>query len=269
MNADMFDIEGLFKYYSKTILKESSRQPLIESEVMVDYLNSTSLGRLKDSELIRKITAEVPKRFKTVLYYDDDPALLPTSFQVSLIFDITFDINQIKNDYSSTQIDAKKDVDIDDDEIDKMIMQKMKDKGKTVVPKKQIVDLDGFFVDVFKKNIPSFTLNGRLNDLIRAGVVPIDDYKVFSVTYSTQVDDKLLYRHLDTAVKKNKPVMKSQFGYEIGFECKDRSRAKTLKEVADFTLRFAKSMDGSILKDTQYYRISEKYIAPKKTTPNV
>lgn len=255
MNNEMFDIEGLFKYYSKSILKESARQPLMESEVIVKF---DAPNNIKDKELARKVQTEKPKRFKTVVYYDDDPALLPTSFQISYSYKVAFDIEHIKADYSTTQIDANSNLDIDDDKIEKMIQQQMKQKVKTIQPKKQVVDMDSFYVDVFKKIFPSYTLNGKLNDLIRAGVLPIDDYKIYSITYSTQVDDKLLYRHLDTAIKQNKRAVVAPFGYEIGFESKDKSRAKTQSEVITFALDFSKIMDGSIFKDTQYYKISTK-----------
>ncbi len=171
---------------------------------------------------------------------------------------MNFNIEKIKENYSDTQIDAKSNVNIDDDEIEKMIQQQMKQKGPKMQPKKQIVNMDGFFVDVFKKIFPVSTMNGKLNDLIRAGVLPIGDFKIYSIVYSTQVDDKLMYRHLDTAVKQNKPVVAIPFGYEIGFECKDKSRARTQSEIVQFTLDFSKAMDGSIFKDTQYYTIGLK-----------
>ena len=255
MNNELFDIEGLFKYYSKNILKESSKQPLIESEIKVEFSSPT---QVKDKELAKKIQVENPTRFKTVLYYDDDPSLLPSSFQISYSYKVMFDLDKIKENYSTTQIDAKSDINIDDDAIDKMINQKMKQKNTTVQPKKQIVNMDGFFVDVFKKIFPVSTMNGRLNDLIRAGVLPIEDFKVYSIVYSTQVDDKLMYRHLDAAIKKNQPSLAVSFGYEIGFEAKDRSTAKTLNEVVEFALDFSKALDGSIFKDTQYYTIGLK-----------
>jgi len=251
----MFDLEDLFKYYSKNILKESAKQPLIESEIIVKF---DAPNNVKDRELARKVQIEKPNKVKTILYYDDDPALLPSSFQISYSYKVNFNLEQIKEDYSITHINAKKEIDIDDDEIEKMIQQKMKEKNPIVQPKKQIVDMDGFFVDVFKKTFPVSTLNGKLNDLIRAGVLPIKDFKVYSIVYSTQVDDKLMWRHLDTAVKQNKSAVAIPYGYEIGFECKDRSRAKTQSEIVSFALDFSKAMEGSIFKDTQYYTISLK-----------
>lgn len=255
MNNEMFDIEGLFKYYSKSILKESAKQPLLENEVIVKFDSPTTI---KDKELARKVQVEKSKKVKTVVYYDDDQSLLPSSFQISYSYKVDFDLRKIKENYSTTQIDAKSDVDIDDDAIDKMIQQQMKQKNKGIQPKKQIVNMDGFYVDVFKKTFPVSTMNGKLNDLIRAGVLPIQDFKIYSIVYSTQVDDKLMYRHLDTAVKQNKPAVSIPYGYEIGFECKDRSRAKTQSEIISFALDFSKAMDGSIFKDTQYYKISRK-----------
>lgn len=255
MNNEMFDIEGLFKYYSKSILKESARQPLMENEVIIKF---DAPNNIKDKELARKVQTEKPKKFKTVLYYDDDPALLPSSFQISYSYKVNFNIENIKQDYLRTQIDTKSNINIDDDEIEKMIQQQMKQKGTKIQPKKQIINMDAFFVDVFKKIFPVYTMSGKLNDLIRAGVLPIDDFKIYSIVYSTQVDDKLMYRHLDTAIKQNKPAVSILFGYEIGFECKDMSRARTQSEIVSFALDFSKAMDGSIFKDTQYYTIGLK-----------
>jgi len=245
-----FDIVDLYSFYGRNILKESVKKPLLENEDVIDL----DKPKLKDTELIRKIMAERSKRFKTIIYFDDDPALIPSSFQISYTYKIIFDINQIKKDYSSTQLDND-DENIDDDAIDRMIMQKMKNKDKGIEPKKQMVDMDGFYVDVFKKNLPSYTLNGKLNDLIRAGVLPIDNWKVYTITYSTQVTDDLLFRNLEKAVKQNKPAYLSPFGYEIGFECTDKRTAKTKNEVVEFALKFSKGLEGSIFKDTQYYKI--------------
>ncbi len=252
---NMFDIENLFKYYSKSILKESNKQNLLENEIVVKF---DAPINVKDKELAMKLKNENPKRFKTVVYYDNDPSLLPTSFQISYSYKVNFNTDKIREDYSATQLDVEKNLDIDDDEIEKMIQQQMKQKGPKIQPKKVIVNMDGFFVDVFKKLFPVATLNGRLNDLIRAGVLPMGDFKIYSIVYSTQVDDKLMYRHLETAIKQNKPSISIPYGYEIGFECKDKNRARTQSEIVSFALDFSKAMNGSIFKDTQYYTIGQK-----------
>ena len=239
MSDNMFDIEGLFKYYSKTILKESKKYPLMESETKLPLPN-------------------ISQKFNATIFYDKDPALVPSSFQISYNYKIVFNINQIKADYSSTQLSGEKNIDIDDDAIEKMIQKKMKSKTQEVRPKVQTVDTDGFFVDVFKKNIPSYTLTGKLNDLIRAGVIPIENWKVYGITYSTQVDDNLLWRKLETEIKRGKPALASPFGYEISFENTDKSRAKTEQEVKQFATEFSKALEDSIFKDTQYYKITRR-----------
>ena len=238
MNDNMFDIEGLFRYYSKNTLKESKRYPLTEGE-------------------IKKLLPNVSKKFNVEIFYDVDPALIPSSFQISYIYKINFNINSIKEDYSTTQISAEKDIDIDDDAIDKMIQKKMRTPDQDIKNKVQAIDTNGFYVDVFKKNIPSYTLNGKLNDLIRAGVLPIDTWKIYGITYSTQVDDNLLWRKLEPEIKKGKPAFAYKFGYEISFENTDKTRAKTFEEVKEFTIQFSKAMEDSVFKNTQYYTITK------------
>jgi len=233
-----FDIESLYRHYSKTIIRERNPDSLYEKEVITKF---------KPTDF---------QQFKAVLYYDADPALLPASFQVDYIYSIVFDTKGIQRDFSGEQVDFDNNINIDDDEIDKMVMKKIQG-DKEHGTRKAIIDMDEFYHSVFKKTFPSYVLSTKLNDLIRAGVIPIENWKIYAITYSTQVDDKLLFRKLEDAVKKGKKIA-SPFGYQIAFESANKMQTYSQEEVVEFTTEFSKAFASAILKDTQYYNIIKK-----------
>lgn len=234
-----FDMESLFRRYSKTIIKERNPDSLYEKEVITKF---------KPTDF---------QQFKAVLYYDADPALLPASFQVDYIYSIVFDTKAISDDFSGEQVDFDSNINIDDDAIDKMVMKKIqgeKEKGT----RKSIIDMEEFYHTVFKKTFPSYVLSTKLNDLIRAGVIPIENWKIYAITYSTQVDDKLLFRKLEDGIKKNKKLIVSPFGYQIAFESANKMQTYSQEEVIKFTTEFSKAFASAILKDSKYYKIIKK-----------
>jgi hypothetical protein len=239
---DNFDLVNLYKHYSKNILKES-RISLTEKEVIKKFPNEF-------------------KKFRVVLYYDDDPNMIPASFQIDYVYGIVFNTRAIAEDFSEEQIDFGPDITTDvipDDEIDKLISKKLKGgETKQKVSKAPEVDITGFYHDFFKKNLPNYVISNKLNDLIRAGTLPIEGWKVYAVTYSTQVDDKLLFRKIEDGFKKKKSSIVSPYGYQIAFESANKQQRYGLKEVMEFTKEFSKALETSLLKDTKYYKIAKK-----------
>lgn len=245
----------LYKYYSKKIITESSS--LRESESVITF--GTADKKISDIGLIKKIKSLAPKRFKTIIYYDTDSLKIPTSFQINYEYSIMFDLNQIKADFSDTKLSVDNNVDVNDDEIDKAISKKLTMKSpenKSV--KTSVVNMNEFYSEVFKKLLPSYAVKHKINDLILGGILPIDDYNIFSITYSTQVTDDLLFRKIESGIKSKKPNVISSYGYEIAFKSKDIRKSKSIEDILDFALRFSVSLDESILKDTKYYKIVNK-----------
>ena len=236
---DIFDVESLFRHYSNAIIKERTMQSLDEKESIIKF-------RPTDFQ-----------KFKAILYYDDDPSMIPASFQVDYIYSIVFNTKYIIQDFSTEEIDFDTDINIGDDEIDKMVMKKMK-RGGERRSRKDVVDIDGFYNDFFKKTFPSYVLSTKLNDLIRAGVIPIGNWKIYAITYSTQVDDKLLFRKVETGLKKGTPFVPSPFGYQIAFESANPKQTYSQEEVIEFTKEFSKALETAILQDTKYYKIIRK-----------
>jgi len=241
--SDNFDIVNLYKHYSKNILKESN----------------TTLVEKEEDEVLQP---EKFKRFKVTLYYDDDPSLVPASFQIDYIYAIAFNAKAISEDFSDEQIDFDKEVNIGDDEIEKMVMNKLNvlpDQPKKGSGNKKVdVNVDQFYRDFFKKNLPSYVITNKLNDLIRAGVIPIENWKIYAVTYSTQVDDKLLSRKVDDGLRKGKAWIASPFGYQIALESANKNQRYSSEQVKEFAIEFSKALDTSLFKDTKYYKIVKK-----------
>lgn len=235
--TDKFDIVDLYKHYSKGILTE--RQNLDEKEI------------------IRKFQPGEFKKFKAILYYDDDPNMLPASFQVDYIYSIVFNAKTIKDDFSDYELDFDKEINVDDDEIEKMIQKKMKGVQDKKV-RSATVSMDHFYRDFFKKNLSSYLVANKLNDLIRAGVIPIENWKIYAVTYSTQVDENLLFRKIEDGIKRGKPQIDSLYGYQIAFESANKKQAYSLEQVMEFVKEFSKALETSLLKDTKYYKIIKK-----------
>lgn len=237
--SDIFDVESLFRHYSKAIIKERKVTSLDEKESITKF-NPTDF-----------------QKFKAVLYYDDDPTMLPASFQVDYIYSIVFNIKSIIQNFSNEEIDFDSDINIDDDEIDKMVMKKMKGGGDRR-GRKSVVDIETFYNTFFKKTFPSYVLSTKMNDLIRAGIIPIENWKIYAITYSTQVDDKLLFRKVETGLKKGITFVPSPFGYQIAFESANPKQTYSQEEVIEFTTRFSKAFEKAILQDTKYYKIVRK-----------
>ena len=80
---DNFDLVGLYTHYSKNILNE--RESLTEKEV------------------IRKFQPNEFKKFRAILYYDDDPSMIPASFQIDYVYGIVFNMKTIREDYSEVK----------------------------------------------------------------------------------------------------------------------------------------------------------------------
>jgi hypothetical protein len=237
---DNFDIVSLYKHYSKNILAESNRYPLSEKEVQMD---------LKDTS----------NRFKATVYFEEDPTMLPASFQIDYVYDIKFNAQQISNDFSEDQISFDKEVNVDDDEIDRMIMKKLQNAPKASRQTRVSVDLTEFYNKFFKRVLPSYVITNKLNDFIRAGVIPIDTWKIYAVTYSTQVDDKLLFRKIETGFKKNPPIIQqAHYGYQIAFESANSTQTYSKEQVMEFAEKFSKALEDSLFKDTKYYEIIKR-----------
>lgn len=238
---DNFDIVSLYKRYAKGILKESNRYPLSEKEVQVDF----------DDEF---------KKFKAKVYFEEDPTMLPASFQIDYIYDIKFNAQQITNDFSEEQISFDKELDVDDDEIDRMIMKKLKSGSRNISTQKKVsVDLVKFYNDFFKRNLPSYIITNKLNDFIRAGVIPIETWKIYAVTYSSQVDDKLLFRKIEDGFKKNPPrIQQAHYGYQIAFESVNQTQTYSKEQVMEFAVKFSEALEDSLFKDTKYYEIVKR-----------
>jgi len=249
-----FDADDLFKYYYKRILNESKKEKIVEREIVLNF----DSPKIKNKELELKIKNEVPKRCKTVLYYEDDPTLLPSSFQISYSYYLNFNLDEIRNDFIKEKIDLKKSFPKSDDDFDKMIQQKIQKKdSENKIVKKKVIDFDSFYVEILKKNFPSYKITGKINDLVASNKLNLKDYSVYSLVYSTQVDFDLLNRHLQTALKQGKKSISIPFGYEVGFASNDKKREKSLEEVLEFAIEFSKAFDKYILTDTKYYTISK------------
>lgn len=231
-----FDLIDLYKHYSKNIISERQENVIAEKEYEgpIAQLNSN--------------------KFKAILYYDDDPKLIPDSFQIDYFFNVVFNVQKIAEDFSSEQVNFDSDVNIDDDEIDKMIAKKMQGSQQQKV-KKAVINTENFYYDFFKKNLTSYVVENKLNDLIRAGIIPIENWKIYAVTYSGQVDDKLLFRKVEDGIKKNKVVIPAKYGYQIAFTSTNKMQKYGLDAVTQFSQEFSKALETTILKDTKYYKI--------------
>jgi len=237
--SDNFDIVSLYKHYSKNILNERA---------------------LTEKEVIKKFQPNEFKKFKAILYFDDDPNMLPASFQVDYTYKIVFNTRTIKEDFSEEHVDVGSDIGdigVNDDEIEKMVQKKLKGVPAKGI-RKSTISLDHFYRDFFKKNLSSYLIANKLNDLIRAGVVPIENWKIYAVTYSTQVDENLLFRKLEDGMKRGKPLIESLYGYQIAFESANKKQAYSVGQVMEFVKEFSISLETSLLKDTKYYKIVKK-----------
>lgn len=237
--SEIFDSVNLYKHYSRAIINERNLHTLNEKESITKF-NNTDF-----------------KKFKIVLYYDNDPKLIPASFQVDYIYSIEFNIKSIINDFSKEQINFNKNINIDDNDIQKMVMNKMRGKTEKNV-RKSVIDIDKFYNEFFKKKFPSYVLYSKLNDLIRAGVLPIENWKIYAIIYSTQVTDKLLFRKLESGLKKGTPIVSSLYGYQIAFESANKMKTYSKEEVMEFTKEFSREFEKSILVDSKYYKIIKK-----------
>lgn len=244
MSENNLDIVDLFKIYSKGIIKESTRELILEKESIDSYKENTS------------------KKCDMILYFDSDPQVLPSSFSVDFNFKVQFNIDKIMQVFGGQKVDVANDSPIDDKEIEKAIDKQIQQKrtGDLELRKmKKLISLDDFKHDFFKKHFEPYAVKNKLNDLVRAGAIFVGDFNIIVVTHSIQMTDELLFNRILAYAKKGVSVSgKEKYGLQLTFEAKNKLKFYNKNEIKDFINKFLPDFENTILKDTEYYVITRQ-----------
>lgn len=243
--AKQFTTMDIMDIYAKKLLKET-KQAIYEDGM--------------------KITRPVLTK-ATMKAFFDDIEMVPTTFQLDFYFNIIFDSQKIREEFSGEDIEAEPETlePEPDDETEKQIQKAMSAEtpGKSV--RSSYVNYEKFFWDVVRKKLSPNGVENKLRELARAGVIKLQDFSIDNVSESTDSDVKQIFRAFVDQDRKNRQAnpISLRYGYSITFAAKNEVRQYSKKECFAVIIEFAPKFEQSILAKTEFYDFDKKVPTPK------
>lgn len=221
-------------------------------------------------------TLEIPKVTKSsVELYTDDIDLIPTTFQVDFKFDIIFDSQKIREEFSGAGGDEEETDEpvstepTSDDETEKQIQKAMSAEtpGKSV--RSTYVDYKLFYKSILSKKLSPFAIENKLRDMSKAGVLVSPDFALDNVTDATDSDIQQIFKAFVDKDQKNRqpsPIA-LRYGYSVIFVAKNQKRKYTDDDCIEVAEEFAPKFQDIVLEKTDLYDF--KKVVKKAPTPEI